>query len=122
MDAREEVREYYRDSDRYMHDDIEDLIINKQGAVVWTKNCCILARMVNTSDPVDAWSYRLWEVVDNPDAWYVHVMAGDIKTAMELAKKAQRLPYVVFQRGLRNDKVHKIPMDKLLKNSYKMEL
>lgn len=122
MDAREEVREYYRESERYMHDDIEDLIINKQGAVVWTKNCCILARMVNTNDPVDEWSYRLWEVVDNPDAWYVHVMAGDIKTAMELAKKAQPLPYVVFQRGLRNDKVHKIPMDKLLKNSHKMEL
>lgn len=120
MDAREEVKKYYRESDRFMHDEIEELFINRQGVVVWTENCCILARMVDTSEPVDAWSYRLWEVVDNPDAWYIHVMAGDIKTAIELAKKVNPLPYVVFQRGLRNDKVHRIPMNKLLKNKDKI--
>lgn len=120
MDAREEVRLYYKNSFRILSDDVIDLVMNRQGVVVWTENCCLLARMVNSKDK-DSWEC-LWEETEDPDAWYVHLMAGDVKVAMELAKKASPLPFVVFQRGLRDERVHKLSMEKLLKNRYKMEL
>lgn len=118
MDAREKMRKYYAPSFRSLVDDISDLVMNKQGVVVWTENCCLLARMVNSKDK-DSWEY-LWEETEDPDAWYVHLMAGDVKTAMELAKKARPLPFVVFQRGLRDERVHKLSMGKLLKNKDKI--
>lgn len=120
MDAREEVKKYYGESYRSLSDDVYYLIINRQGVVIWTERCCVLARMVDSTKGIEAWEDCLWKPESNPDAWYIHMMAGDVNEAIELAMKEQPLPYVVFQRGLRDERIHKLSMSKLLKNKDKI--
>lgn len=48
------------------------------------------------------------------DAWYVHLLVGDLALARRLAACLPLLPWFCFQRGLRSPQPHLIPTPRLL--------
>ena len=103
-DARTTARRYYADSGRSLQRDWDALCGNPRAVVVWTPQLVALLLPVNSAHAAE------WEglPVDpaGADAWYVHLLAGDLALARELASGLAPLPRLCFRRGLRNHAPH----------------
>lgn len=116
VDAKSEFIDYYDNSWRSMTDDFEMLIADKNGGFVhMSPEVCIFAKGVDST-----MDYRWPELdieYDNVDAYYIHLMAGSVEAAKELARRMPLKKYIVFHRGHRdeNDRPHKISMVKFIR-------
>lgn len=113
-DARKTARDYYRGSGRNVKDDIAAHLL--KGVVVWTPGLAAMARPVRLE-----WGDRR---VANPfydergaeyDAWFVHLLCGDLRLASGLAGDMLRFPHIVFQRGLRGSRLRVVEPERFLK-------
>ena len=103
-DARHTARCYYASSTRNLQADLAALGGNAAGVVVWTP------QLVAMLKPVAAGRAAEWEeLAESPadaDAWYVHLLAGDLELARRLGAGLAALPLLCFRRGLRNATPH----------------
>lgn len=103
-DSRSEACRYYHESDRNLEADVQALISNPRGILVFTPKLVVLMK------PVLLQEEHLWgELADNPpkaDAWYVHLMVGNVAMALQMASALPPLEWLCFQRGHRNNRPH----------------
>lgn len=106
-DARAAAAAYYEHSYRSFAKDVEDLRSNPQGVVVLTPRLVVLMMPALSYDP-DSWR-NLRVSPPGADAWYVHLMAGDVSLALHAAHVLPPLRWLCFIRGRRNNHVHRLP-------------
>lgn len=111
-DARELAKLYYSGSGRNLSADMGN-IAAAGGVVVYTSDMVLLARMVDSRESPDGWS-DLRFADPEPDAWYIHLLVGSPAKAAAIYAKEEPAKYVVFQRGLRSERPHKIPLDRFV--------
>lgn len=103
-DAQEEARRYYRESGRVLEADVESLISNPHGVLVFTPELVVLMKPVLLKEEL------LWgALADDPpeaDAWYVHLLVGNVDQARRMAAQLPPLEWLCFQRGRRNSLPH----------------
>ena len=118
-DARREAKRYYRGSGRELTEDVESLIRNPRGILVYTPELVVLMK------PVLLCEELLWSALaDNPaeaDAWYVHLLVGNVALARQLAGSLPPLEWLCFHRGRRNRLPHIYRWSNLLLNHNRKE-
>ncbi len=105
MDARRIARAYYAHSGRSLCADMHALASNPQGVVVFLPRLVALMKPVEHSRP-EGWL----ELASSPpgaDAWYIHLLAGDLEWAREVGRGLPVYPWLCFQRGARSDTLHR---------------
>lgn len=111
-DARATARSYYAGSCRSLQADMAALAMLPGGVALYTPRLVALLRPVHSSAP------ELWEQLSCPtagaDAWYVHLLAGDLAWARRLARSLPPLPRLCFRRGLRGPQPHVLPWHRFL--------
>ena len=110
-DARLLAQSYYEGSGRRFEDDLIALALSPAGVAVCTPRLVALMKAVRSdSDPL------LWmdgPEDETPDAWYIHLLAGDLDLAFAWARGLPPLRYFCFQRGLRSERYHILPWGRL---------
>ena len=113
-DSRSEAYRYYHESGRNLAADVHALISNPRGILVFTPELVVLMKPVLLSEEL------LWgELADNPpeaDAWYVHLLVGNVAMARQMASALPPLEWLCFQRGRRNNQPHIYHWEHLLLN------
>ncbi len=103
-DARHTARRYYAGSPRSLREDLAALGGNPAGIVVWTPQLVALLKPVASARAAE------WEDLGvspaDADAWYVHLLAGDLELARRLGAGLVPLPKLCFRRGLRSPAPH----------------
>lgn len=112
-DARAAARRYYSASRRSLQADMAALAANPGGVVLFSPALVALMRQVHHREP------QSWELLEEPpsaqaDAWYVHLMVGDLAWARRLARKLPPMRWLCFQRGVRSPRPHVWPWHRLL--------
>lgn len=106
-DARVQAQQYYRAANRDMEADLAALAAHPQGVVLLMPQLVVLMKPALSTEP------RLWpELRHTPagaDAWYVHLLVGDLALARRLASALPPQRWLCFQRGLRNERPHLLP-------------
>lgn len=114
-DARKEAKLYYRGSGRQLIADVSSITDNPHGVLVFTPELVVLMK------PVVLREELLWsELSDDPaeaDAWYVHLLVGNVTLARQLASGLPPLEWLCFQRGRRNRLPHVYHWSNLLLNT-----
>ncbi len=104
-DARDRARCYYDGSGRSLAADLAALADNPLGVVVF------MPRLVALLKPVCHESPQEWEQLRyspaGADAWYVHLLVGELGLARRLGAGLARYPWLCFQRGARNACLHR---------------
>lgn len=103
-DARDAARHYYSCSSRCLSADVAALAQNSRGLLIWSPRLVALAKPVLLSRP-EEWG-RLEHSPDAADAWYVHLLTGDMQSARRVAAETPPLRWLCFQRGARSPRVH----------------
>lgn len=101
MPLQEQIRAYYRFSDRNFEDDLIYHTLNEDSVIYLSNEHLLLARPVSLSSAFrhivnPAHHYK----TESCDAWHIHLLIGppdDLVTRLE--RQFRRFPYVVFQRG-----------------------
>lgn len=103
-DARTTARRYYSAARRSLAADLAALGRNPQGVIVFTPRLVALLKPALSAAP------QHWEqLADTPagaDAWYVHLLVGDLAMARRMAQMLTPQRWLCFQRGLRNPLPH----------------
>ncbi len=106
-DARAQAAAYYQAAGRNMEHDIAALLQHPQGVVLLMPQLVVLMKPVQSSAP------ELWEQLEQEpagaDAWYVHLLAGDLQLARRLAAALPPLHWLCFRRGRRSTTPHRLP-------------
>lgn len=104
-DARILAEHYYTGSSRVLSDDLAALGRNPQGVAMYSPMLVALMRPVCSSSPRD------WQELATPcpeaDAWYVHLLAGELSLALKLGNRLPEFPLLCFQRGARSCVIHR---------------
>lgn len=103
-DARHTARRYYAGSTRRLADDLAALGGNPAGVIVWLPQLVALLKPAAAAN-ADGWE-ELGSSPAQPDAWYVHLLAGDLELARLLGARLAPLPHLCFRRGLRSPAPH----------------
>lgn len=103
-DAKTTARRYYTLAGRDLGADLCALCTNPHGVVVWTPQLVVLMKPANSQQP-HTWA-ELAEKTAGADAWYVHLLVGNLALAMRLAHTVPAYPKLCFQRGLRSSAPH----------------
>lgn len=111
-DARDAARSYYADSSRCLQADMAALAETPGGVVVFTPRLVALLRPVRADSPA-IWE-QLHASIADADAWYVHLLVGDLALARQLAHTLPPLPQLCFRRGLRDRRPHVLPWHRIL--------
>lgn len=112
-DARAAAQHYYQGSGRSLQADVAALLHNPTGVVIYTPRLVVLAKPVLRRESAH-WEL-LHEQPPGADAWYVHLLAGDVAWARRLAvATVAPLPWVCFRRGLRSAQPHVCAWQSLL--------
>lgn len=111
-DARARARQYYHAAGRQMEPDLEALRQHPQGVVLMMPQLVALLKPVAAQN-ADHWQ-QLEQVTPHPDAWYVHLLVGDLRLARQLARALPPLQWLCFQRGLRSPRPHRLPWLRIL--------
>lgn len=106
-DARATALRYYRTAGRDPHADLRALARNPQGVFLFSPTLVVLMKPVLRHRPQD-WE-NLEESPAGADAWYVHLLAGSLRQAQELAKLLPARRWLCFQRGRRSTRLHVLP-------------
>ncbi len=80
------------------------LAANPRGVVVLMPQLVVLMKPAELCRPE-----RWLELGHSPaaaDAWYVHLLAGDLGLARALGRLLEPLPWLCFQRGARSPRLH----------------
>ena len=106
-DARVQAAAYYAAAGRKMEDDIAALMRHPQGVVLLMPQLVVLMKPTRSSAP------ELWEQLETtpaaPDAWYIHLLAGNLPLARRLAAVLPPLRWLCFRRGRRSSAPHCLP-------------
>lgn len=105
-DARAQAAAYYRAAGRDMEADLRALRQNPQGVVLLMPRLVVLMKPT-LSDAPARWQ-ELHHCPAGADAWYVHLLVGDLKLAQQLAGALPPLRWLCFQRGLRSTAPHRL--------------
>lgn len=106
--AKRLAKHYYAPTTRSESQDILKICQNPRGVVFVSRAIFALLRPVR-SDMPQSWDRQLYEDDSTADAWYIHLLTGDLKQALRLATQVlSPLPYIVFFRGKRSAKPHRI--------------
>ena len=113
-DARTQAWEYYKAAGRQMDADLEVLAAHPQGVILLMPRLVVLMKPVLSSAP-ELWP-QLEHVFPEADAWYVHLLAGDLRLARQLAAALPPRQWLCFQRGRRNTTPHRLAWHAFLHN------
>ncbi len=102
--APELARLYYEQHGRDFSHDWVSLGRNPRAVLVWLPDLVVLMKPVHRHDDAP-WSHLSSSPLD-ADAWYVHLLVGKLQLACQLGMGLEPLPYLCFQRGMRDDRVH----------------
>lgn len=111
-DAVTAADEYYAAAGRDRVADVSALSANPHGVILICPALVVLMKPVDSTRPQD-WE-ALGESPVEPDGWYVHLLAGDMALARQLAWLLPAYPWVCFRRGRRNARPHRRPWARLL--------
>ena len=111
-DARRIARRYYATHGRHLEEDMAALCANPQGAVVFSPRLVAMVKPVRVSVPGE-WM-DLAHSPTGADAWYLHLLCGDLRYAACLAADLPQLRWAVFQRGARNAACHRLSWGRVL--------
>lgn len=103
-DARTEAISYYAQSARNLADDMKALHENPEGVVVWLPQLVVMMKPARRDSP-EGWE-DLSTTQPGADGWYVHLLTGEVALARELGLLLPELPWLLFQRGQRDEKIH----------------
>ncbi|MBE6436300.1 MAG: hypothetical protein IJ993_00440 [Akkermansia sp.] len=103
-DAETTARYYYTLAGRDLGADLCSLSTNPHGVVVWSPQLVVLMKPAMSQHP-HTWA-ELAESPAGADAWYVHLLVGNLALAMRLAHTVPVYPKLCFQRGLRGSAPH----------------
>ena len=106
-DARAGAAAYYQAAGRDMERDLAALSAHPQGVVLLMPQLVVLMKPVLRHEPT-----RWTQLEDTPagaDAWYAHLLVGDLQLARRLAYALPPLPWLCFQRGRRSSAPHYLP-------------
>lgn len=105
-DARVQAQQYYQSAGRDMAADLEALRQHPQGVVL------MMPQLVALMKPVVSTAPATWQELALPtpgaDAWYVHLLVGNLALARQLAVALPPLRWLCFQRGLRSPRPHRL--------------
>ncbi len=104
-DARSMACRYYAGSGRNLGDDMAALAANPQGVVVFLPRLVALMKPVEHARP-ESW-LALGSSPHGADAWYVHLLAGELAWALQLGRSLPAYPWLCFQRGARSTALHR---------------
>ncbi len=114
-DARSTARRYYNGSGRCLEADMAALAANPQGVVIF------LPRLVAFLKPVDFSCPQHWLALahspQEANAWYVHLLVGDLAWACRIGRSLPALHWLCFQRGARNASLHRVSWARFLRFS-----
>lgn len=105
-DARTRAQEYYRAAGRRMEDDLDALTTHPDGIILLMPRLVALMKPVQSHQP-ELWS-QLGHVFPAADAWYVHLLVGDLQLARRMAATLPPRQWLCFQRGLRSTSAHRL--------------
>ena len=103
-DARCSARRYYAGSGRSLATDLAAFAANPRGVIVFLPQLVALMKPVELARP-EAWQ-QLVHSPERADAWYIHLLAGDLGLARALGRLLAPLPWLCFQRGARSPRLH----------------
>ncbi len=104
-DARSLARSYYEGSGYCLEADMAALAANPQGVVVFLPRLVALMKPVELACP-HCWQ-QLAEAVPGADAWYVHLLVGDLAWARQIGQGLPVYRWLCFQRGVRSAALHR---------------
>lgn len=101
MPLQEEIKAYYRFSDRNFEDDLIYHTLNEGAMIYMSDEHLLLARPVKLSstfrriiNPAHHFNQR------ECNAWHIHLLIGDIRSLVtRLEGMMKKFPYIIFQRG-----------------------
>ena len=105
-DARAGAAAYYRAAGRDMEQDLDALAAHPQGVVLLMPQLVVLMKPTLSHEPA------LWPQLElvHPcaDAWYVHLLVGNLGLARRMAGALPPLRWLCFQRGRRSPQPHRL--------------
>lgn len=120
QDARTETNKYYQESGRTLTEDAVTLAGNPRGVLVYSPELVVMMK------PVVLGEELLWvDLADNPseaNAWYVHLLVGNVQLARRLASTLPPLKWLCFHRGRRNSRPHVYSWSSLLIHNNRKEI
>ncbi len=115
-DARREARRYYEGSGRSLGDDVAQLTSNPLGVVVFLPQLVALLKPVEHTRP-EQW-LALGSSPLGADAWYVHLLVGDLALARQWGAGLHAYPWLCFQRGARSSALHRWNWQRVVSAQY----
>ncbi len=92
------------------------LAANPQGVVVFLPRLVALMKPVEHARPQD------WLALDTSphgaDAWYVHLLVGDLQWARQIGRSLPAFRWLCFQRGARNACLHRLSWARFLQQEH----
>ena len=95
--------------------DVDALCRNPRGIVMSSPRLFVLMRPVCSARP-ESWAEHLSLDIPAADAWYVHLLAGDLQLARILGHTLPPLPLLCFQRGSRSGRPHRLSWRRALRD------
>lgn len=111
MDARTATADYYADSTRNIHQDVDLHLRDPRSVVVWSERLVLMARPVSLDAP-EALIIDPIHVFETADAWFVHWMAGDLGALAGHVEEMRRYKHIAFQRGKRGGRIHVVETER----------
>lgn len=111
-DARELAARYYAAAHRDPAADAAALERHPHGIIVWMPALTALLKPVRSDRP-ETWE-DLTDIPADADAWYIHLLTGDLGMARRMAAALPPLRYACFRRGRRNTTPHRLPWKRLI--------
>ena len=103
-DARLIAIRYYSQSARNLQEDLHTLGNNPEAIIIYLPQLVVLMKPVHSQCP-QQWD-KLHDTPAGADAWYVHLLAGDLSLARRLAAQQKPRRWLCFQRGARHARPH----------------
>ncbi len=104
-DARQRARRYYEHHNRDFQEDIQSLSEHHDAVIIWLPQLVVLATAVNHHH-AETWDTLTATSAADCDAWYVHLLIGELSLAMQVAQRLTPRHYLCFHRGLRSQRPH----------------
>ena len=95
-----------------MKTDLAVLAAHPQGIVLLMPRLVVLMKPVCSNAP-EQWT-ELALISPAADAWYIHLLVGDLRLARRMAATLPPLRWLCFQRGLRAPTPHRHPWQAFL--------
>lgn len=117
-DARVYAERYYAGSSRSLAEDMAATAGNPHGVTLFSP---ALVALLQPCRSTQAEPWRHWGQPTPPslaDAWYVHLLVGDLALARCMAALLPPHPWVVFQRGTRGPALRRYPWQRFLLPSH----